>query len=107
MSKTSIACSGPSAQPSTAQVEALAATMAALSLPGELRARILRMLNGSADHAEKLLTTRQAAAILEHHPKHLLRLGRAGILHPVRRSKRCLRWKESEVQAFARGGIAA
>lgn len=88
------------------QVEALAATMAALSLPGDLRARVLRMVNGSADTADKLLTTRQAAAVLEHHPKTLLKLGRMGVISPVRRSKRCIRWRESEIRRFAAEGVA-
>jgi hypothetical protein len=53
-----------------------------------------------------LLKTREAAAVLGHHPKHVLHLGRSGVLHPVRRSKRCLRWKESEVRRFAIEGLA-
>ena len=89
-----------------AQVEALAATMTALSLPGDIRARVLRVINGTSESSERLLTTRQAAAVLEHRPMTLVKFGRMGVLHPVRRSKRCLRWRESEVRRFAAEGVA-
>ncbi len=54
--------------------------------------------------AETYLKTKVTASMLDLHPKSILRYGREGILHPVRRSARCLRWKKSEVEKLMRDG---
>lgn len=68
-----------------------------------------RAIMGAATHADKtpadkLLLTREAAAILECHPKTVFRYRRRGLLNPVRRSSRCIRWRESEVRKLAYAG---
>ena len=96
----------PSHQPSPEQLEALASFVTAIGLPVDLRARVLRSLAGTADKPEKFLTTRDAAALIPIHPKTLLHLGRRGLLHPIRRGTRTVRWRESEITSFRDGGIS-
>ena len=96
----------PSHQPSPEQLEALASFVAAIGLPANARARVMRCLNGDADKPERLLTTRDAAALIPLHPKTLLHLGRRGLLHPIRRGTRTVRWRESEIMAFRIGGAS-
>jgi hypothetical protein len=52
---------------------------------------------------DKLILTREAAAILECHPKTVFRYRSRGLLNPIRRSARCIRWRESEVLRLAFG----
>ena len=55
--------------------------------------------------AERLLKTREVAAIWDCHPKSVLRYATRGLIKPVRRSRRCLRWKLSDVERIAQEGI--
>jgi hypothetical protein len=71
-----------------------------------------RAIMGAATHADKrptdkTITTTATAAILECHPKTVFRYARRGLLNPIRRSARCVRWRESEVQRLAFGGAGA
>ena len=68
--------------------------------------RVRAALAGDQPTREKLLTTKAAADVLQVHPKTMLLYGRRGLLHPVRRSCRFLRWKASEVERFALTGGA-
>lgn len=54
--------------------------------------------------SESYLKTKVVATMLDLHPKSILRYGRDNVLHPVRRSARCLRWKKSEVERLMREG---
>lgn len=73
--------------------------------PDEAR-RVRAALTGEEPAREKLLTTKAAADVLQVHPKTMLLYGRRGLLHPVRRSCRFLRWRASEVERFALTGGA-
>ena len=52
---------------------------------------------------EKLLNTRQAAAILGCCVESVFRYAKRGKLHPVRRSARLIRWRQSEVEKLLMG----
>ena len=54
---------------------------------------------------ERILKTREVAAIWDCHPKSVLRYAARGLIKPVRRSRRCLRWKLSDVERIAQEGI--
>ena len=84
------------------KVEGLNGALLALRFDDAQRAKILRALT-APDGDENLLTTRDAAALVPIHPKTLLALGRRGILNPIRRSKRSIRWREDEVRRFRLG----
>ena len=76
------------------------------NLEPERTARILTA--AAADRkpvVEKLLNIRQAAAMLGCHPKTLLGYGQSGRLHPVRRSSRLIRWRQSEIEKMLMGEI--
>lgn len=76
------------------------------NLEPERTARILAAAEGDRKPAvEKLLNTKQAAAVLGCHPKTLLRYGIMGRLHPIRRSARLIRWRQSEVDRMLMGEI--
>lgn len=76
------------------------------NLEPERTARILAAAEGERKPSvDKLLNARQAAAVLGCHPKTLLRYGLSGRLHPVRRSKRLLRWRQSEIEKMLMGEI--
>ena len=76
------------------------------NLEPERTARILAAAEGERKPAvEKLLTTKQAAAILGCHPKTLLGYGLSGRLHPVRRSSHLIRWRQSEIEKMLMGEI--
>ena len=67
-------------------------------------ARIIAAAQGSApETAEEYLKTREAAVALDCHPKSVFRYAARGLLHPVRRSKRSIRWRKSEVALLATG----
>ena len=66
--------------------------------------RILAAARGTAaEQAERYLKTREAAAVLECHVRSVFRYAERGLLHPVRRSSRAIRWKASEVERLAGG----
>ena len=89
----------------TPELESLKAYLRAVgATPDEARAILGAATGASKPPADKLLKTRDAAAILEAHPKTVLRYARRGLLNPVRRTPRCIRWRESEVLALANGG---
>ena len=76
------------------------------NLEPERTVRILAAAEGEKKPVvDKLLNTRQAAAVLGCHPKTLLRYGLSGRLHPVRRSKRLLRWRQSEIEKMLMGEV--
>ena len=60
---------------------------------------------GAPDNGEKYMRTREVAAALECHPRSVFRYAARGLLHPVRRSARAIRWRKSEVERLA-GGVA-
>lgn len=72
----------------------------------ERTARILAAAEGDRKPAvEKLLNTRQAAAVLGCHPKTLLQNGIDCRLHPARRSSRLIRWRQSEIEKMLMGEV--
>ena len=73
--------------------------------PDEAR-RIRSLLdNPGAEKPERLLKTRDVARVWECHPKSVLRYAERGLIKPVRWSKRCLRWRSSDVERIALQGI--
>lgn len=75
---------------------------AAIADPGERDAAIKAI--GTADKPEpkdKLLKTREAARLMDCHPKSLYLWERQGRLHPVRQTARRVRWRLHELEAFA------
>ena len=85
---------------------ALEAVCRLANLEPERTARILAAAEGERKPAvEKLLNTKQAAVVLGCHPKTLLRYGIEGRLHPIRRSCRQIRWRQSEVDKMLMGEI--
>ena len=81
------------------------ALKAGRATPEESR-RIRSLLdNPGAEKTERLLKTRDVARIWDCHPKSVLRYAARGLIKPVRRSRRCLRWKLSDVERIAQEGI--
>ena len=73
----------------------------------EERTRIFDALkNGDSPPKEKFIQTKEAAAILEACGKTVFRYEARGLLHGIRRSKRCIRWRKSEVDRLALNGAA-
>lgn len=71
----------------------------------ERTARILAAARGTAaEDVERYLKTREAAAALDCHTRSVFRYAARGLLHPVRRSARAIRWRASEVERLAAGG---
>ena len=82
------------------------ALQAGRATPAE-RKRILAALKDGPQHSgETLITTKAAAGILDVSPKTVFRYDRVGLLHAIRRSKRCIRWRKSEVDQLAINGAA-
>ena len=82
------------------------AMQAGRATPDE-RKRILSALKDSDSRPnEKLIQTKEAAAILESCGKTVFRYEQRGLLHGIRRSKRCIRWRMSEVERLALNGVA-
>ena len=76
------------------------------NLEPERTARILAAAEAEKKPAvEKLLTTKQAAAVLGCHPKSIFRYASRGQLHPVRRSARSIRWRQSEIEKLLMGEV--
>lgn len=82
------------------------ALQAGRATPDE-RKRIMDALkDGDARQKDKLIQTKEAAAILEACGKTVFRYEERGLLHGIRRSKRCIRWRKSEVEKLAMNGVA-
>ena len=80
-------------------------TAAAVQRIGTAReARIVAACKDGATVPDALIKTREAAEILGTHPKSLFRYRKQGLLHSVKRSPRCIRWRKSEVETLANGG---
>jgi len=75
---------------------------AVLTAPPERREAILRAARG-ADRARPG-TVRQAAEILQAHPRTVQRYASAGLLHAIRISPRRVRFDLNEVEALATRG---
>ena len=87
------------------QLAALKSFLAALGTSPDATRRVLAAAAGAdPTRPSKLVNTREAAVLIECHPKSLFRYARRGLLHPVRRSARCIRWRADEVERFAAGG---
>lgn len=85
---------------------ALEAVYRLANLEPERTARILAAAEGEKKPVvEKLLTTKQVAEILGCCVASVLRYAKRGRLHPVRRSKRLIRWRQSEVDRMLMGEI--
>ncbi len=92
----------------TKEIEALKSFLQAVGTsPDEVRAIVKAAGDTNKAPAEKLILTREAAAILACHPKTVFRYRQRGLLHSVNRSARCIRWRESEVRRLAFGEVAA
>jgi len=78
------------------------ALQAANATPEERR----QVFATDAPPVEKLVPTKAAAAELECCPLTVFRYERAGKLHAIRRSKRSIRWRWSEIQKLKNGGAA-
>ena len=70
-------------------------------------ARRIRALldDKQTNRPDRLLKTREVADFWGCHPKSVLRYSARGLIQPVRRSRRCLRWKLSDVERIAQEGI--
>lgn len=87
------------------ELDALKAYLRAVGTsPDDARAIMGAATGASRAPTDKLLKTREAAAMLEAHPKTVLRYARRGLLNAVRRTPRCIRWRESEVLRLVNGG---
>lgn len=72
--------------------------------PPEITRKIVMAAKGDPITPDKTITTKQAADILECCTKSVYRYADRGLLHPVRRSARCIRWRKSEVERLASQG---
>lgn len=86
-------------------IEVLESICRATGTPRETTARIIAAAKGDKPGPDRPITTRHAAEILECHPKTVHRLAARGMLHPIRRSARCVRFKLSEVERLALGEV--
>lgn len=85
---------------------ALTLAMQAGRATSDERKRIMDALkDGDARPSEKYIQTREAAAILDACGKSVFRYEQRGLLHGIRRSKRCIRWRKSEVERLAANGV--
>lgn len=71
--------------------------------PERIQRIIAAAQGGATETAEAYLKTREVAVALDCHPKSVFRYASRGLLHPVRRSKRSIRWRKSEVDQLATG----
>jgi hypothetical protein len=86
------------------KVKALSSFLQAVGAsPAETCTIMGAAINAGKAPIDKLILTREAAAILEYHPKTVFRYCHRGLLNPARRSARCIRWRESEVFSLALG----
>ena len=90
----------------TPLITALESICRLANLEAERTARILAAaVHEEVKAPEKYLTTKQAAAILECHPKSIFRYAARGKISPIRRSARLIRWKQSEIVRLADGSV--
>ncbi len=88
------------------EVEALRSFLLAVgATPDEARTIIRAAGDQDKPASDKFINTSEAAAILECHPKTVFRYHSRGLLNPVRRSARCIRWRDSEVRRLAFGEV--
>jgi len=87
----------------TTFIEALKAVCRLANADQDMTRRIIGAVKHEAVKPDTLITTKQVAAILQCHPKSVLRYARQGMIQPVRRSARCLRWRKGEVERLAYG----
>lgn len=85
---------------------ALEAVCRLANLEAERTARILAAAEGEKKPmVEKYLTTKPAAAVLGCCVKSVFRYADRGKLHPIKRSARSVRWKQSEIDKMLMGEI--
>ena len=81
------------------------------SVPPEQRSAILtacrKDVAGNHIKREAMVTTKQAAGILQTCSKTVLMYGVRGLLTPCRRSQRAIRWRLSEVEQLATEGAGS
>lgn len=82
------------------------AMQAGRATPDERKRIMDAVKNGEARQAEKYIPTAEAAEILGACGKSVFRYEQRGLLHGIRRSKRCIRWRKSEVERLAANGAA-
>ena len=85
-------------------IEALQTICRATNAPAEITRAVLRAAKGEPTQPDKTLTTRAAAVVLGCSTKTVFRYSARGLLHPIRRSARSLRWRQSEVEKLAYHG---
>lgn len=90
----------------TGLIDALQGLCRATNTEPETTRRILAAAKGERPARDDLIKTRAAAEILDCHPKSVFRYARRGLLHPIRRSPRALRWRKSEVERLATEGAS-
>ena len=88
-------------------IDALQSICRASNAPADVTARIVRAAKGDATQPDRTLTTKAAAEVLECSKKSVFRYAERGLLTPVRRSARCLRWRKSEVEKLAFQGAGS
>lgn len=73
--------------------------------PGHKQRILTVCRNGSSDQKKpaKAITTKAASEILGCCRRTVLRYGQRGVLTPIRRSKRCLRWRLDQTESLATG----
>lgn len=86
-------------------IDALKSVCLAVNADPETTRRVIQAAKGDVQKPDGLLTTKAAAGVLECHPKSVWRYARRGVLHPVRRSARTIRWRKSEVERLAFEGV--
>ena len=68
------------------------------------RTQIFAAIAADAPVREKLITSKAAAEVADCCVGTLFRYERAGKIHAIRRSKRSIRWRESEILKLATQG---
>ncbi len=87
-----------------ALIDALHSVCRISGTPPEVTRKIVMAAKGDPMTPDKTITTKQAADMLECCTKSVYRYAGRGLLHPVRRSARCIRWRKSEVERLAMQG---
>lgn len=82
-------------------IDALQGICRATNAPAEITRAVLRAAKGEPTRPDKTVTTKGAAGVLECSTKTVFRYAERGLLHPIRRSARSLRWRQSEVERLA------
>ncbi|MFC1762223.1 helix-turn-helix transcriptional regulator [Planctomycetota bacterium] len=75
------------------------------TLTQEQRATIAAALNPGKKEKPKLITTKQAAKVLDVSTVTLRKYEKQGLLHPIRYTRRRIRWDLNEVEAFRDRGL--